>query len=212
VKLLHIYILYPILYIFFINKYYNRISWAGKSEMKELTRFRYKYSDKNHPATTLVTHITSYSYTCNVNYYYICNMKDQLLKLLKHLGLTATRFADEIGVQRSGISHIISGRNQPSYDFIVKIMHRYPEISLDWLILGKGPLLKAGKTEPGTKPDLFTPVENPAIPNSSQEKVFTGAFTAAGKESKVTYVNSIDQIVIFYSDGSFKPYLPSTSG
>ena len=72
-------------------------------------------------------------------------MKERLLKLITHLGYTATKFADEIGVQRSGISHILSGRNQPSYDFIVKILNKFPDMDAEWLILGKGEMLKPNK-------------------------------------------------------------------
>jgi plasmid maintenance system antidote protein VapI len=69
-------------------------------------------------------------------------MKDRLLKIIKQYNLTSTRFADVLGVQRSGISHILSGRNQPSYDFIVKLMKQYPEINPDWLIMGNGTIFR----------------------------------------------------------------------
>lgn len=52
--------------------------------------------------------------------------------------LTASQFADEIGVQRSSMSHILSGRNNPSLDFIMKILNRFPEIRTDWMLFGKG--------------------------------------------------------------------------
>jgi len=60
-------------------------------------------------------------------------MKDRLLQLLSKLNYSATRLADELNVQRSGISHILSGRNQPSYDFMVKILNRFPEIDAEAL-------------------------------------------------------------------------------
>ncbi len=74
-------------------------------------------------------------------------MKDRLLKIIKQYNLTSTRFADELGVQRSGISHILSGRNQPSYDFIVKLMKQYPEINPDWLIMGNGSMFRPAAKE-----------------------------------------------------------------
>jgi transcriptional regulator with XRE-family HTH domain len=122
-------------------------------------------------------------------------MKDRLLKILKQYNLTSTRFADELGVQRSGISHILSGRNQPSYDFIVKLMKQYPEINPDWLIMGNGNMLRTGvKEKINIEPALFD-VEPPVMPDN-------------GKTVKVTNVTNIQQIVIFYPDGTFKPYLP----
>jgi transcriptional regulator with XRE-family HTH domain len=140
-------------------------------------------------------------------------MKDRILKIITHLGLTATRFADEIGVQRSGISHILSGRNQPSYDFIVKMMKRFPEINLEWLILGKGTMLKSGKIEETSlKADLFTAVEEEKMSQSAGKPVLNPPVENAGTVSDVTNVNLMQQIVIFYSDGSFKPYFPAANG
>ena len=69
-------------------------------------------------------------------------MKDRIILLIKAKNLTAAQFADEIGVQKSSISHIISGRNNASLDFIQKILICYPEVQMDWLMLGKGPIFK----------------------------------------------------------------------
>jgi transcriptional regulator with XRE-family HTH domain len=68
-------------------------------------------------------------------------MKDRVLLLIKSKNFTAAQFADEIGVQKSGVSHILSGRNNPSLDFIQKILTRFPDISTDWLLFGKGPMM-----------------------------------------------------------------------
>jgi len=74
-------------------------------------------------------------------------MIDRILLILKSKNLTASKFADEIGVQRSGISHIFSGRNNPSLELIQKILKRYPDVNPDWLIAGNGVMSKL--------PDLF---------------------------------------------------------
>jgi transcriptional regulator with XRE-family HTH domain len=133
-------------------------------------------------------------------------MKDRLLKILKQYNLTSTRFADELGVQRSGISHILSGRNQPSYDFIVKLMKQYPEINPDWLIMGKGNMFRTSVNEKtGIEPDLFGQNEPEKI---HQIPAAAPLISEDNKSTKVTYVTSIQQIVIFYPDGTFKPYLP----
>jgi len=73
-------------------------------------------------------------------------MKDRIILLIKAKNLTAAQFADEIGVQKSSISHIISGRNNASLDFIQKVLQRYPEVNMDWLMFGKGPLFKGAET------------------------------------------------------------------
>ncbi|MCX6273232.1 MAG: helix-turn-helix domain-containing protein [Bacteroidetes bacterium] len=67
-------------------------------------------------------------------------MVDRIALLLKSKNITASQFADEIGVQRSSISHVLSGRNKPSLEFIQKILKRYSEINPDWLLFGKGPM------------------------------------------------------------------------
>lgn len=69
-------------------------------------------------------------------------MKDRIILLIKAKNLSAAQFADEIGVQKSSISHIISGRNNASLDFIQKILFRYPDVNMEWLMFGKGPLFK----------------------------------------------------------------------
>ena len=65
-------------------------------------------------------------------------MIDRINLLLKAKNITARQFAEEIGIQPSGISHILSGRNNPSLDFVLKVMKRWPEINISWLMFGKG--------------------------------------------------------------------------
>ena len=112
-------------------------------------------------------------------------MKDRISKLLKSEGMTAAKLADEIGVQASGISHILSGRNNPSTDFIVKLLERFRGINAEWLLMGKGNMYKTTaipEIQPEITPskasqnDLFSatiqqevkypenkPVENPVL-------------------------------------------------
>lgn len=73
-------------------------------------------------------------------------MKDRIILLIKAKNLTAAQFADEIGVQKSSISHILSGRNNASLDFIQKILLCYPEVNMEWLMFGRGPLFKGSET------------------------------------------------------------------
>lgn len=58
--------------------------------------------------------------------------------------ITARQFAEEIGIQPSGMSHIMGGRNNPSLDFVAKVLRRYPEIDANWLILGRGEMYSSG--------------------------------------------------------------------
>lgn len=65
-------------------------------------------------------------------------MNTRLSQFLNAENITQAQFADSIGVARASISHIISGRNKPSYEFISAMMRRYPQVNPEWLILGKG--------------------------------------------------------------------------
>src|SRR6476619_6013161 len=67
--------------------------------------------------------------------------------LLDYYSLNASSFADKIRVQRSSISHLLSGRNKPSLDFIMKITDVFPDVNLYWMLNGKGSFLKNGSNE-----------------------------------------------------------------
>ncbi len=79
-------------------------------------------------------------------------MNTRLSRFLAAENITRSQFADSIGVARASISHIISGRNKPSYEFIAAMLKRYPQINPDWLILGTGKMYRdmSKPTEYGT--------------------------------------------------------------
>ena len=78
--------------------------------------------------------------------------------ILEYYSLNASSFADKIGVQRSSLSHLLSGRNKPSLDFTLKVIERFPEVELLWLLNGKGSFPKG---EMGTA--LLAWSNNPAV-------------------------------------------------
>ena len=115
----------------------------------------------------------------------------RLEKILKHYGLSASAFAEKISVQRSSISHILSGRNKPSLDFVDKVLQAFPEIDLIWLLRGIGKF--------------------PANTNLAQP--FTAKSTTKPPlpiNAKVNDSEVIDRIVIFCQDGSFKNYITNS--
>ena len=71
------------------------------------------------------------------------SIKDRIIEFLKSENKSSAHFAQEIGVQPSAISHIISGRNKPSLDFVMKMVNTYPFLSADWLLFGKGSMYSA---------------------------------------------------------------------
>lgn len=114
--------------------------------------------------------------------------------ILDYYEITAASLADKIAVQRSSISHILSGRNKPSLEFVLKILNEFPEVELYWLLNGKGkfPALNVKKND--TTPTLFSESEN-----MSKEGIIT---------SQKIATTEIERIVIFYKDGTFKNYKP----
>lgn len=95
----------------------------------------------------LNSYLVTIYFCTNVNRFtnVIIMIQERILLLMKSLGLNPAQFADEIGVQRSSISHIISGRNNPSLDIVTKILNKFPDIDSNWLVIGKGSLV--GKNE-----------------------------------------------------------------
>ena len=99
-------------------------------------------------------------------------MLERINLILKSRNLNAAQFADEIGVQRSSVSHILTGRNNASLDFLLKVLTRYPEIDTDWLLTGKGVMVRSSalsssnrierkNDEPTTTKSETTPKEIP---------------------------------------------------
>ena len=110
----------------------------------------------------------------------------RLEKVIHYYGLSASSFAEKIGVQRSSISHILSGRNKPSLDFIMKVLSSFPEVDLYWLLNGKGNFPKQEvKIKENT--EIIQPVKIKPSKSISTDK-------------------AIQRIVIFYSDGSFEDF------
>jgi transcriptional regulator with XRE-family HTH domain len=144
-------------------------------------------------------------------------MVDRILALIREKQLTPSQFADEIGVQRSGMSHIISGRNKPSLEFIMKVLKRYPEVKAEWLLYGT---VNSGQEAISDTMADMQPVKdlesemNREIKN--QATLFDELETTSVKpENKPPRIvkrekseRKIEKIVIFYDDRSFREYEP----
>ena len=132
-------------------------------------------------------------------------MIERILAILKQKNFTPSQFADEIGVQRSSISHLISGRNNPSLEFIQKILTRFPEINTEWLLSGKGPMTENGIAEP--EPDIANPEGTLfEIPLETEKKETKP--TKRKMPEVLTEGKRVEKIVFFYSDKSFREFIP----
>ncbi len=97
-------------------------------------------------------------------------MEERLKLFLAMEGLSPSQFADKLGVQRSGVSHLLSGRNKPSFEFINKMLVAYPKLNPDWLIMGTGKAYRdmgQGETSPRTETDA-APVTPPPTPEEAE--------------------------------------------
>ena len=86
-------------------------------------------------------------------------MKDRLRQFLAAENISQAQFADIINVVRASVSHVLAGRNNPSYDFIKAIMDNYPDLNIEWLILGKGKMYK-DRTANAEPPQSQAPKED----------------------------------------------------
>ncbi|MFV8344123.1 helix-turn-helix domain-containing protein [Flavobacterium sp. XS2P39] len=155
------------------------------------------------------------------------NIEDFIKRLeiiLDYYGLNASSFADKIGVQRSSLSHLLSGRNKPSLDFILKILDVFPDVDLYWILNGKGTFpkntehlnkkenaLEEVETQNSAAPlnheiiaeNLFSEIKNANPINAMETKKMESQ-----NITKETASSEIDKIVIFYKNGTFKSYVP----
>ncbi len=158
-------------------------------------------------------------------------VKERIDIIITHSGLTPSKFADKLGVQRSGVSHILSGRNNPSLDFLMKVLNHFPEISGDWLITGNGNMLKAhvqssvpkqlSIEDESAKQDLIQkklassikinrPEPNKNTVENNQEKIQNNAVNTDIPTQALNIIDDkeIERIVVFYTDKTFRDYRP----
>jgi transcriptional regulator with XRE-family HTH domain len=153
-------------------------------------------------------------------------IKDRIVKIISSEGITSSSFADIIGVQRSSISHILSGRNNPGLEILQKILTGFPKYNAEWLIIGKGEIYKKptqanlfdaidaadNKSKPveniTKNSDSFPVNEIPAAKTSDSRETQSSFIPAAIKSMDINDPE-IEKIALFYSDGTFKIYRPT---
>ncbi len=146
-------------------------------------------------------------------------MDRRISTLIRVKKLTASEFAHMVGVQPSSISHILSGRNKPSLDFVLRILKTFPEINSDWLLLGQGDMLR--KVTTMNQKDMSISISDiPLTSNSNLKPPVTmdkgqkeeremiekdkkdGILSAKNKEKITT------RVTIFFNDHTFSEYFP----
>ena len=129
-------------------------------------------------------------------------MIERILNLIKSLNLSPSQFADEIGVQKSGISHLISGRNKPSLEFVQKILSKYPDINPEWLLSGKGSMTTDGNIQP------VTPVIKEPASGVRNEPEVADYNKTKRKKIPEPEGKKVEKITWFFTDKTFREYYP----
>ena len=109
-------------------------------------------------------------------------MNERLLKFLAAENITQSQLADTLGVARASISHILSGRNKPGFDFLESIARNYPSLSLEWLVTGKGKMYRTH-------------------PEEGQESLEATLFGPTERQA-----SKIERIVVFFDDGTYREF------
>ncbi len=140
-------------------------------------------------------------------------IKDRLAHILHAKNLTYTQFAEMMQIQPSNVSHLLSGRNKPSIDFLIKLKALFPEYSFDWIILGKKPITN---TEPVYEHDnLFKHTEivereEPQIKSDSgilnTEIRVSDKLTEDLNEQRSISLRGLKQIIYVYDDHTFEVF------
>lgn len=129
------------------------------------------------------------------------DFSNRIKKVLDYYNLSASQFAEKIHVQRSSISHLLSGRNKPSLDFVLKVLEHFEDVEFYWLLKGKGTFPKSQKT-------LAYPTSLFSENTKDVESNYTTVDDAINTNNILGSQSSdIAKIVIFYKDGTFKQYI-----
>jgi len=148
-------------------------------------------------------------------------MKERLIQLLEKEKISSAEFADRIGVQRSNVSHILSGRNNPGFSFIQKVLQTFPKVNSRWLITGEGNMESSGPiTSKIVEKDLFSSIEilnREPVPKSRTEsepvreqrieKVEVQAQSRKVRQESSS--KNIVRVLLFYDDNTFEDFSPT---
>ena len=128
------------------------------------------------------------------------DISNRIQELIRKNQLNAAKFADRIGVQRSNLSHVLTGRNKPGIDFIEKVLIAFPNIDANWLISGnkqrRAEDSNVNRPEESNVKSEDSIDQNRGLDNQSQQK----SINLNKQQGKV------DKIIVFYSDNSFEEF------
>jgi transcriptional regulator with XRE-family HTH domain len=141
-------------------------------------------------------------------------MKERISEFLRAENKSSAQFAEEIGVQPSAVSHVLSGRNNPSLDFVLKMLNKYPYISVEWLLFARGVMYKDLHEHDLFSQSLASPASSlaPDVPGKAAEDLQGSAVPLQGPISGQYPERSgakVARIVWFWDDNTFTEYKPA---
>lgn len=140
-------------------------------------------------------------------------MKDRIAHIIRAKNMTAAEFAIRLGIQPSNISHLLSGRNNPSLDFVRKLKETFPEYSLDWIIFGSGPMTVSEPFVPNSPstepiPHEAQPSDDSALPIDATPSQPSQPSVLPEESSLPFAVSGLKQLIMVYSDNTFEVLSP----
>jgi transcriptional regulator with XRE-family HTH domain len=148
-------------------------------------------------------------------------MEQRLQLFLQMEQLSQSQFADKMGIQRSGVTHLLSGRNKPSFEFITRMLQAFPTLNAEWLILGKGKPYKNTAEAPSeaipaiaeatpAEADLFSPAIQSQPTEYTETIDFSNGVQSTETEDKEpnqhssNHPKAIKSVLILYEDGTYE--------
>lgn len=150
-------------------------------------------------------------------------MNTRLKQFIAAENITQAQLADTINVVRASVSHILAGRNKPSYEFISGLMRHYPNLNMEWLMLGKGKMYKNASAEAPDEAaaqvsgDLFAdefPIMQEVYVAAPEENIPAVAPASGASINEIkALINTMQKpvsqrklikITAFYDDGTFQ--------
>lgn len=167
--------------------------------------YNFNHIDLFHISNFFITFVT----------YLITTMNTRLKQFLAAENITQAQFADTIEVVRASVSHVLAGRNNPSYDFLKALMTKYPRLNMEWLMFGKGKMYKdTNDTESVVQAQevLLFSDEHAQDSDICEQPVctppptpsYSETLTAANDTQQTVNKRKVSKIIILFDDGSFQ--------
>ena len=143
-------------------------------------------------------------------------MREKLLNLMKSEQLTASKLAELLDIQPSGISHILSGRNKPSFDLVQKILRRFPRVNPDWLLLDKDDMYRTIDIEPKTA--TLQSISTDELDGTMQQSPASGMTAPATNSTSASIPaqqiaaayapksGNVKRVIVLFDDHTFESY------